>query len=328
MADDQITGAVVVCTGAENNDSSSCTEPRPFFAFPLEIRRMIYKNLLSCEGVITNLAATTFHTEIMRTCRQIHYEAHQVLYEENTWHFEINSSGWNPRYEEDFDIDEEIALFLRSGSGFETIYIKFGDYLKVSNHDYDLLAFNPCETDYGLRLEHIRRVQVTVKVKHVSEHNAACRAVVELVVSLQAILDLQHLEVFLEGPEKYVPGSQYYVLEPFRKLKDVGEVTFHGINHQYAEYLTRKMKGLGPVKSLPYMFKASQRLMKNACVSGIESCMRNAVREGDLQRFKELRTELVSETEKYRRHALDLLFEFDVDEQGAQEPGSWIVPKP
>ncbi|KAK4444131.1 hypothetical protein QBC34DRAFT_430161 [Podospora aff. communis PSN243] len=77
-------------SGNETSSVAVEAEPFNFLGLPAEIRQMVYRELLrSTNPIDIDWKCPRLHPQILQTCKTVFFEAHSVLYEENTWKLRI-----------------------------------------------------------------------------------------------------------------------------------------------------------------------------------------------------------------------------------------------
>ena len=256
--------------------------PSLLHKLPLELRIKIYRLLLCSDEPIDY--AFTYHClnpSILRTCRQILSESRTLLYSENLFRMKVFDKNGAER-----------AYFLQC------------------NH-FALEA----ETWFRSRLKEMRKFEIVVEVQAYEDIwivKSAVRAVSNI---LSSIPRLDYIHLSLDGRGWPEIQSVCRVLESFALLRNVGNVTLDGVPPVYAQYLKSKMTGCTPLDHLPKMYEALQRFAGHFdCCQGALQDACNAMEEDDVDKFKEVRAEIIPMVNEYMASAMAHLFDHDASQ--------------
>ncbi|KAH7175908.1 hypothetical protein EDB81DRAFT_874731 [Dactylonectria macrodidyma] len=172
---------------------------RSLLDFPMEIRTMIYKSLLSQTEAISSSSEAHLHPAIIGTCQQIELESRYLLYKENTF---------------------KIKICHRYGK------------LRAALMGADHIGENPFFVP-GFRFKSIRRLEITVQVQDKMELWNIQAAVRKVSLALTQIRRLEYVHLRLESKDEIYTPKACFILQNFGLLRRVENVTTEGIDCMY-----------------------------------------------------------------------------------------------
>ncbi|KAI0383281.1 hypothetical protein F5Y04DRAFT_250989 [Hypomontagnella monticulosa] len=252
-----------------------------FLYLPTEVRLMVYRLLLCHEGKIPFSISfpVRLSPAILRTCRQTLNEARPILYGENVWHMRIIDKGG------------------------------YGRVLMKKDLQWAHIKQPPW-------LAHIKSFDISVEIFHEKDPIVIQSEVKWVSEVLSTLPDLHYLRINLNdghgGTEEDV-GQYCRILRSFASIKRVRRVVIDGVPRVYAEHLARQMAGLSPLNDLASMYDGvlSYTKLFDFCNDFLEEAY-DAMEEGNVQQFKDVRAKIVAEVDKYMAKIRDDLYHHDI----------------
>ena len=268
-----------------------------FLGLPPEVRNMIYRLLLVADKPLSgskyeremesehnsgrewaSLGEYHLQPAMLRVCWQLYREGSPILNRENTFGIRI-------RIVHPVD-DNGIAM-----SSFRCSFINDG-----------LSSFWDSSMDKFQRFEILILEAEYIEVKLGVEELCRC--------CLSKSHALQHVSIYLYDTLE----EDYEALGPFGMLRNLRSVDIHGAvaPRQYAKRLRRLMLGNTPPEDLDGMYLMLQKYVKD--LKGDRSDLKKAlkaVRRCDVQKFKEIRSKIISDVRDHIDPGSRHLFDFD-----------------
>lgn len=274
-----------------------------FLSLPLEVRIMIYRLLLvankplACEyGTGIDLEeppwakSGAYHLQpaILRTCSQLHREASPILYRENTVVIQVYGFDFTPDYETDLESEDALqarALFMN----FDLDNVK--SYLSIEQFQRVEIAID----SFDLDLEAVEHFITTL-----------CSS---LLCNMPA---LQHISLHLIR-DPYTKKN-HVTLAPFGVLRNMRSVLIHGpVPLPFAERLKGLMLGNAPQENVKEMYRLLEKYVNGP--KGDRSELQRAsyaLQEWDVQKFKEIRSQIILDGQRRMEDALLHIFDYDL----------------
>lgn len=294
-----------MATVDSETQAHAANEPN-LLGLPPEVRNMIYCLLLvadkplSCSknehekkfprksGLVwASLGEYHLQPAILRVCSQLYREASPILNCENTFGIRIRevveyqvSEGYGLCSHRRFALTDERSSFRNSSMD------KF--------QRFEIVIRDALEPEVRPGVEELCRCYLSKShaLQHVSIH----------------LLDTYH-------------DDEHTILGPFGALRNLRSVDIHGAPLPYAEHLRKLMLGNTPPDDLDGMYHGLEKYVK--ALKGDRWALQEAMkatRTWDMQKFKEIRSEIVSDVQDRIDCALLHMFAFDAqsaeDQQG------------
>ncbi|MCJ1426023.1 hypothetical protein MMC29_003925 [Sticta canariensis] len=282
-----------------------------FLSLPLEVRIMIYRLLLvsdkplACEyGTGIDLEelqwanSGEYHLQpaILRACSQLHREASPILYRENTVVIQVYGFDFTADYESDLESDPE-----------------FEDVMEAR------MFFMNCELDNGMfyqacppSIEQFQRVEIAIDTTEL-DLEAVRRVITTLCSSVLCDMPaLQHISLHLTRDP--CTEKNHVVLAPFGVLRNMRSVFIHGaVPLPFAERLKGLMLGNTPQENVKKMYGLLEKYVNGP--KGDRSELQRAsyaLLEWDVQKFKEIRSQIILDGQCRMEDALLHIFDYDL----------------
>lgn len=298
-----------MATVDSDTQAHAANEPN-LLGLPPELRNMIYRLLLVADKPLSSskneheekfprksglvwASFGEYHLQpaILRVCSQLYREASPILNCENTFGIRIRI----PEAVE-YEVAErhELCSYPRFALTEERSSFRNSSMDKFQR--FEIVIRNALEPEVRPGVEELCRC-------HLSKSHA-----------------LQHVSIHLLDTD-HIHDDEHTILGPFGALRNLRSVDIHGAPRRYAKRLRKLMLGNTPPDDLDGMYHGLEKYVK--ALKGdrwvLEEAMK-ATQTWDMQKFKELRSEIVSEVQDRIDCALLHMFAFDApsaeDQQG------------
>ncbi|MCJ1469777.1 hypothetical protein MMC07_008419 [Pseudocyphellaria aurata] len=270
---------------------------------PIEVRFMIYHLVLVADKTLGSGAGLEIdgsgfewarseeyglQPAILRVCWQMHREASPILYGQNTFGLQI--CGW----EDEDEFDDQ------SGYGSSELVTE----TKILLMHYALnTGFHRIPS-----IDKFQKLQIVIDTEHIESNYDITDVCYTISGHMRA---LKHISIhLLEGSR-----DNHLFLKPFGMLRNIPSVVLHGVPLPYAERLKGLMLGNTPVideMTEQEMFRMLLRYVHqpNGSDSDLDLAAK-ALEEWDYQKFKEIRSKIISDGPIYLEDARRQVFAYD-----------------
>lgn len=261
---------------------------------PPEVRNLIYRLLLVTDQILGIKREGEFpffprpvwagfrkyglQPAILRVCWQLHREASLILNGENTFGIHIHG----------FDVAHRPEVRR---------------LLKRLQFDNELGSFRKCHAS----IDKCTRFEIVIQHAFIPAVRLRVRSLCYSV--LRKLPALQHVRLHLLSETFHIDDT---VLGPFGVLRNLHSVAIHGVPPPYAERLEELMLGNTPQPDVEVMYHSLEKFVRelNGDQSDLEKAM-DAMQDCDVQKFKEIRSKILSDCQRRMDRALLHVLTFD-----------------
>ena len=279
-----------------------------FLSLPLEVRIMIYRLLLvsdkplACEegtGIEephwANSGEYNLQPAILRACSQLHREASPILYGENTVVIQVCSF--------EFSADSETEFGSEGDTEARIFFMKF--------ELDDGVFYQPCPP-WPPSIDQFQRVEIAIDTAELDLEAVGC---VITTLCSSVLCDMPALQyISLHLIRNPCTKNNHVALAPFGVLRNMRSVSIHGaVPLPFAERLKGLMLGNAPQENVKKMYRLLEKYVNGPKGDRAELQRASyALQEWDIQKFKEIRSEIILDGQRRMEDALLHIFDFDL----------------
>ena len=279
-----------------------------FLSLPVEVRIMIYRLLLVADKPLACAYGTAIDLEeldwansgeyhlqpaILRACSQLHREASPILYRENT--VVIQVCGF------EITADSETEFGSEDDTEARTFFMNF----ELVNG----MFYQACPPS----IELFQRVEIAIDTAEIDLEAVGCVVTTLCSSVLCNMPALQHISLHLIRDP--CTKNNHVALAPFGVLRNMRSVFIHGaVPLPFAERLKGLMLGNAPQENVQKMFRLLKKYVNGPKGDRLElQRALNALQEWDVQKFKEIRSQIILDGQRRMEDALLHIFDYDLE---------------
>ena len=279
-----------------------------FLSLPFDVRIMIYRLLLVADEPLACECGTGIDPEdlqwaysgeyhlqpaILRACSQLHREASPILYRENTVVIQVD--GFDPAAVEDVDYESDLDIRAR------TFFMNF----ELIDGEFDQACPPP--------IKQFKRVEIAIETAGLDLETLGSVITTLCSSVLLEMSALQHISLHLMR-DPTTPNN-HLALAPFGVLRDMRSVYIDGpVPLPFAERLKGLMLGNAPQENVKMMYHLLEDYV-NGPKGNLSELQRasNALLEWDVEKFKEIRSQILLDGQRRMEDALLHIFDYDLN---------------
>ena len=282
---------------AKGEDS---TEPTSgFFRLPYDVRIMIYRNLLRSDEPIAagmgggyfgeyepNAQGHDLQPQFLATCRQIHSECRDMLFDENVFELSVYDLRRNHEF------DGRCNPFLSQMQRGRSRNFQFLKRLEITiDH-----AYNPYELEMAVRTTARVLTQQMSKLEHLS-------------IKAKQDVKMAHYWSNLK--------ARHSLLDGLTMIRNVGKATVEELDPEYAKLLVKKLTTASPLPKMYYdleLFAGAINCAEHALRNAYEAALQDK-----FEAFVSSRAKVIRAVKEHMKHAELHLFDNDPVQQAKME---------
>lgn len=297
---------------------------------PAEVRNMIYRLLLVADKPLGNEAGNEFgfsrpqwakfreyHLQpaILRTCRQVHQEARPILFGENTIGIQIYATT----AQDEFDSDSSDSFSSGDSSSDEdemepkTLFMNF-----------ELKRGPSYSQDHIPSIKKFQRIEIVIDTVYLELEDVGydvrflCSTLCKM--PMLHYMSLHLLKECRRNSNKSNKNN-HTILGPFGTLRNMRSVAIHGVPQPFAQRLKGLMLGNTPQADGKEMYRLLEKYVKGpkGSLSDLQKAS-VAVKELDFQKFKEIRSKILSDGQRAIEAAVQHISDCDPKSEDHQAP--------
>lgn len=280
---------------------------RSFLDLPTEVRFMIYRLVVVADKTLGSKAGIEIENSglewakfgkyglqpaILRVCWQMHREASPILYGENTFGLQILG------FEDEEEFDDQ--------SGYGSSELKTETKIFLMNYALNM-GFHRIPS-----IGKFQRVEIMIDTIHM-ETAAATYDITDVCYSIRGDMRaLEHISIHLIDRRF---KDNHLILKPFSMLRNIPNVILRGVPSPHAERLKGLMLGNAPFmdeETEDDMLRMLDRYVHGSKESASDLHLAyKALQEWDIQKFKEIRSKIISDGPSHLENARRRVFDYD-----------------